>query len=203
MLVCSPGLDQASAPKAVDHPSCLPLSLPQVTEEMKQEQSEKSEKPESPSISIAMSSLNLRKGTEPAVTLRIENTTGVAVNLEGSSFLLIPEGLDFEKTNEGYSALARVWGYLANASGTKKSAQLQPGEVFQRKIRLTKLIWNLSRSSVDLSFASYPAGNLFHEVPPGRYELSFLLEGRPQKVIAGVPMRQRFRSNELRVSVMR
>src|SRR5258706_11774793 len=64
----------------------------------------------SPSISIATASLKLRRQTAVVIKLRIKNNTGFPVNLsEPSSFFLVPEGLDFERTIEGYSAPARLW----------------------------------------------------------------------------------------------
>lgn len=158
---------------------------------------------QNPSISIAIPSHKLNR-TTVVVKVRIENTTSIDLYLsEPSSFFLeLPEGSDLKRITESYSASARLWECLSKASQLDNSWVLPPGKSFECKIDITKLNWGKSKSSVYNSSPTYPAGNLFYEVPSGSYKLVFALQS-PQELIRGLPKVHLFRSNEVSVLIER
>ncbi|SRR6266849_7172773 len=159
-------------------------------------------KVKSPSISIALGSVKLRRQTAAVVKLRIENVSRGPLRLsEPSSFFLEkPEGSELKRITEGYTASARLWECLPKTTKGSESWLLLSGDSFECKIDLTKLNWESSKSSVYNASPVYPAGNLFHEVPPGNYNLFFSLQS-PQELIEGLPRVREFRSNEISVSI--
>jgi hypothetical protein len=157
---------------------------------------------ESPLILIELASLKLHRRTPVVVKLRIENATRDDLHLSEPSnfFLQKPEGEELERMTQGYTASACLWVCLQKTSQPNASGILHPGEAVRCEIDLTELNWGLSKSAVYDWSPTYPAGNLFHEVSSGRYQLFFGLHS-PQKVIGGLPRVHLFRSNVLSVTL--
>jgi len=147
-----------------------------------------------PTISIRMISPKLAKGEVGLVNLRIENTTSHDVYLwKGCYFLLFEAGSDRHAfVSDDYIGFVPLWKYVSEFSRPDKNGILHPGETFACDMDLTKLGWKLTRYSTDTTL------NLFKAVPAGTYNLQFSLN-RPQKVVNGKPISERYKSNNVLV----
>jgi len=147
-----------------------------------------------PTILIRLISPKLAKGEVGLVNLRIENTTSHDVYLwKGCYFLLFEAGSDRHKlVSDDYIGFVPLWKYVSELSKPDKNNILHPGETFACDVDLTKLGWKLSRYSTDTTL------NLFKVVPAGTYSLQFSLN-RPQKIVNGKPISERYKSNNVPV----